>query len=167
MLKDLVNCDKVSYFFEEAPTSYSINSAGGQAKEAPSPLIQDRTMNTFKQLNVQGRNDMSGGTNSTVFGLSNQMRKRPTPIQVHQDQILLEYNILGIDHDICENSASQIGLIAAGQSEIVYFQVKYKNSNSIHLERVENDVYGWRDVKSRCYWDDRYVNLVMRRLNPQ
>lgn len=48
MLKDLVNCDKVSYFFEEAPTSYSINSAGGQAKEAPSPLIQDRTMNTFK-----------------------------------------------------------------------------------------------------------------------
>lgn len=53
-------------------------------------------------------------SSSSIFGLSSQMRKRSAPVQVHQDQILLEYNILGIDLDICEESASQIGLIAAG-----------------------------------------------------
>ena len=95
------------------------------------------------------------------------MRKRPCPVFMHQDQILLEFNILGIDFDISEDSATQVGVIAAGQTEIVYFQIKYKNSNSIRVERVENGAHGWKDLKSRCYWDDRYVNLIMRRLNPQ
>jgi len=70
------------------------------------------------------------------------MRKRPSPITVHQDQILLEFNILGIDFDICENQASQVGLVAAGSQELVYFTVNYKNSNTVRLERVENK-YGW------------------------
>ncbi len=119
--------------------------------------------------NLQARIELTKTSSSTssVFGLSNQMRKKPSPVPVHQDQILLEFNILGIDLDICEDSASQVGLIAAGQSEIVYFQIKYKNSHSIRLERVENGAFGWKDVKSRCFWDDRYINLVMRRLNPQ
>ena len=62
---------------------------------------------------LQNRLELTKST-SSVFGLSNQMRKKPSPVQVHQDQILLEYNILGIDLDICEDSASQVGLIAAG-----------------------------------------------------
>lgn len=34
------------------------------------------------------------------------MRKKPSPITMHQDQILLDFNILGIDFDICEDQAS-------------------------------------------------------------
>ena len=70
MLKDLTNSDKTSYYYEEAQTSFSINSAV-QTKET-SPVLQENMQARIKS-NLQPRIELTKTSSSTssVFGLSN------------------------------------------------------------------------------------------------